>query len=198
MNNVEQHDAVCKELNQLYKLKNQDYGDSFHETFIEEGMAMARIRLTDKLNRFKKLTKHESAQNVTDESVRDTLIDLANYAIMTVMELDREVPFMSKTDTYDSWVDKVIPDRAGHDSVTVRDGMEDAVSKTGWVNPFRSEWERMLNDRPISRCVQEVKDRMNANLYKDWPMSKTDMPMSKTDYTGAECDWVRDDANDMD
>lgn len=27
---------------------------------------------------------------VNDESVRDTLIDLANYAIMTVMEIDRD------------------------------------------------------------------------------------------------------------
>lgn len=64
-----------------------DYGDSFHQTFTEEGMAMPRIRLGDKLARFKSLTKSE-VQEVKDESIRDTLIDLANYAIMTVLELD--------------------------------------------------------------------------------------------------------------
>ena len=81
---------VVTELNDLYARKNKDYGDSFHISFAEEGMAMARIRLSDKLNRFKALTK-SNVREVNDESIRDTLIDLANYAIMTVMEIDREV-----------------------------------------------------------------------------------------------------------
>jgi hypothetical protein len=86
---VEQHMKIVVELNQLYEKKNKDYGDSFHTSFIEEGMAMARIRLGDKLSRFKTLTKNNQ-QEVKDESIRDTLIDLANYAIMTVMEIDRK------------------------------------------------------------------------------------------------------------
>ena len=49
---------------------------------------MARIRLTDKLNRFKSLTKGNGTQKVSDESIRDTLMDLANYALMTVLELE--------------------------------------------------------------------------------------------------------------
>lgn len=87
--NVIQHRLICNELNSLYERKNRDYGDSFHKTYLEEGMAMARIRLTDKLERFKKLTR-EVGQEVKDESVRDTLIDMANYAIMTAMEMDRD------------------------------------------------------------------------------------------------------------
>ena len=86
---VEQHMGIAVELNQLYEKKNKDYGDSFHTSFVEEGMAMARIRLGDKLSRFKTLTKNNQ-QEVKDESIRDTLIDLANYAIMTVMEIDRK------------------------------------------------------------------------------------------------------------
>lgn len=50
-------------------------------------MAMARIRLSDKLNRFKALSRNGN-QQVSDESLRDTLLDLANYAIMTVMEME--------------------------------------------------------------------------------------------------------------
>ena len=84
---TERHADICKEINALYAMKNHDYGDSFHQTFTEEGMAMPRIRLGDKLARFKSLTK-SGVQEVKDESIRDTLIDLANYAIMTVMELD--------------------------------------------------------------------------------------------------------------
>ena len=87
--NVLRHREICNELNSLYERKNRDYGDSFHKTYLEEGMAMARIRLTDKLERFKKLTR-EGGQEVKDESIRDTLIDMANYAIMTAMEMDRE------------------------------------------------------------------------------------------------------------
>lgn len=88
MNNVERHKQICKELNHLYERKNSDYGDSFHISFVEEGMAMARIRLGDKLNRFKTLSRKDTRM-VEDESIRDTLIDLANYAVMTVAEMDR-------------------------------------------------------------------------------------------------------------
>lgn len=87
INKVQKHKELCKELNTLYERKNHDYGDSFHQTFIEEGMAMARIRLGDKFSRFKTLSRGEN-QKVNDESIRDTLIDLANYAIMTVLEME--------------------------------------------------------------------------------------------------------------
>lgn len=84
---VLRHEEICKEINELYAKKNHDYGDSFHQTFVEEGMAMARIRLGDKFNRFKTLSRN-GEQKVNDESIRDTLIDLANYAIMTVLEME--------------------------------------------------------------------------------------------------------------
>lgn len=50
---TERHSDICKEINALYARKNHDYGDSFHQTFTEEGMAMPRIRLGDKLARKK-------------------------------------------------------------------------------------------------------------------------------------------------
>lgn len=87
MNKVERHREICLGLNDLYAWKNADYGDSFHLSFVEEGMAMARIRLGDKLNRFKALSK-SGEQRVQDESMKDTLLDLANYAIMTVLEIE--------------------------------------------------------------------------------------------------------------
>ena len=74
---VLRHKEICDGLNELYARKNHDYGDSFHTTFVEEGLAMARIRLGDKFSRFKTLSR-----------IRDTLLDLANYAIMTVLEMD--------------------------------------------------------------------------------------------------------------
>jgi len=87
--NVCRFKKLCTEITDLYEKKNHDYGDSFHKTYVEEGMAMPRIRLHDKLSRFDTLSRG-SGQQVSGEALRDTLIDLANYALMTVMELDRE------------------------------------------------------------------------------------------------------------
>lgn len=88
-NNVQHHRDLCDQLNSIYEAKNHDYGDSFHQTFLEEGFAMSRIRLSDKLNRFKALSKANAIREVLNESIEDTLMDLANYAIMTVLEMQR-------------------------------------------------------------------------------------------------------------
>lgn len=88
MNKVQNHKNICEELNKIYEAKNKDYGDSFGKSFSEYGPIMAAIRLEDKLNRFKNLIKSEA--KVKDERVEDTLLDLANYAIMTVMELKQK------------------------------------------------------------------------------------------------------------
>ena len=42
---VEHHADLCKEINDLYARKNHDYGDSFHQTFTEEGLAIAGLPL---------------------------------------------------------------------------------------------------------------------------------------------------------
>ena len=87
--NVCRFKKLCTEITDLYEKKNHDYGDSCHKTYVEEGMAMPRIRLHDKLSRFDTLSRG-SGQQVSGEAIRDTLIDLANYALMTVMEFDRD------------------------------------------------------------------------------------------------------------
>lgn len=83
---ADKHLAIVKELNDVYRRKNADYGDSFGHQFAEYGEISAAIRLEDKLKRFKQLIKNPA--QVKDESKIDTLIDLANYAIMTVIEME--------------------------------------------------------------------------------------------------------------
>lgn len=91
MDNLEKkglmHAAICEELNSIYLRKNSDYNDSFGKSMTEYGMFMPCIRIEDKLNRLKALTVHNKTQQVNDESVEDTLMDLANYAIMTLVEI---------------------------------------------------------------------------------------------------------------
>ena len=86
---AEMHAQICSELHELYEAKNADYGDAFSRTFNEYGMVAPLLRLEDKLSRLKSLHR-KGVQQIKQESMRDTLIDLANYAIMTVMELDAQ------------------------------------------------------------------------------------------------------------
>jgi hypothetical protein len=85
--NANLHKQILDEMHDTYKRKNADYGNSFEEQYKEYGLLSCNIRLDDKMRRLKQLSKNEA--QVKDESVRDTLMDLANYAIMTVMELDK-------------------------------------------------------------------------------------------------------------
>ncbi len=88
MTDIERHGSLCDFLHNLFVRKNHDYGNSFSETYKTLGIISAATRITDKYNRFINLIKNNS-QLVGDESIRDTLIDMANYCLMTVMELDR-------------------------------------------------------------------------------------------------------------
>lgn len=74
---------ITNKMNQLYDAKNADYGDSFNKTIDEFGLTAAVVRMNDKFNRVKTLTKTQA--NVNDEAITDTLLDLANYSIMTLL-----------------------------------------------------------------------------------------------------------------
>lgn len=80
------HKEICENMNRIYEKKNHDYGNSFKKVRDEVPNAIL-VRLLDKTNRLVQLmTKGE--QQVKDESVKDTLMDLANYAIMELIEME--------------------------------------------------------------------------------------------------------------
>ena len=87
INKADKLKELTDEIIDIYKAKNKDYGDSFSDSFKEFGITSAVVRMNDKMNRIKSLAKSDDRQ-VKDESLRDTLVDLANYALMTVLELD--------------------------------------------------------------------------------------------------------------
>lgn len=88
MNKVELHRSICDSLNDTYKAKNNDYGDSFAKVRNEYPEAII-VRLMDKLERLKMLLGGR-VQQVKDESIDDTLLDLANYCIMELVERKNE------------------------------------------------------------------------------------------------------------
>lgn len=86
---VNLHAEICNKLNELYAKKNADYGNSFGETFNELGIISAITRMADKYHRICKLAVNGINSNeVKDEKIEDTLMDLANYSIMTLVELE--------------------------------------------------------------------------------------------------------------
>ena len=79
--------AITNKMCNTFKVKNHDYGNSFSELFAECGMTYAYGHMAEKLKRVKSLMSDEA--KVNGESIRDSLLDLANYAILTIMELDK-------------------------------------------------------------------------------------------------------------
>lgn len=79
---------ITEDMFKTYLKKNKDYGDSFDKSLDKWGLSVAAIRLGDKLNRFEYYVKNGSFA-VDDEDVYDTLKDLASYAVMTIMHLNK-------------------------------------------------------------------------------------------------------------
>lgn len=87
INRNDLHSQICKDLHNLYVTKNSDYGNSVSDTFDKFGIDAFLVRMYDKLNRLYSLTRTDIKQMVSDEKIEDTLLDLANYAILTIIEL---------------------------------------------------------------------------------------------------------------
>ena len=85
MTRVEQMKTVQAEALALFEKKNKDYGDAF-ANFATIGVL---VRLSDKISRAVSISK-SSVTLVNDESLRDTLIDLHNYAAMAIMLMDEK------------------------------------------------------------------------------------------------------------
>ena len=83
INRIEQMQKVQTEGLELFKKKNQDYGDAF----ANYGIVGVLVRMGDKIARAQSITK-KGVSLVNTESLRDTLIDLHNYSAMAIMLLD--------------------------------------------------------------------------------------------------------------
>ena len=80
---------VLSEMFDTYKKKNADYGNSFSETIQEFGYIPAVARINDKLKRVKNMVFGQE-MNIKDESLRDNLMDIAVYSVLTIIELDNQ------------------------------------------------------------------------------------------------------------
>ena len=85
---VETFGSIVKEMTELYAKKNHDYGNSFDEGCDKIGTGYPLGRLLDKMNRLIACMGKEDEMQV-NESIEDTLTDLACYSVMTLSYLKR-------------------------------------------------------------------------------------------------------------
>jgi len=84
-----EHEKITAEMSRIYRSKNADYGDSFAKSVQKRGLVSAVTRIEDKFQRFDNIVTTGKSE-VKSESLEDTLLDMANYAIMTVIEIRRK------------------------------------------------------------------------------------------------------------
>lgn len=78
---MEEYEKIVNETMELCKRKNADYGSSVQDTFEKFGDISYLVRITDKYNRICSLLQNGKAE-VEDESITDTIVDLANYCFL--------------------------------------------------------------------------------------------------------------------
>lgn len=85
LTNKERHRALIEQIHDTYLDKNRKYGDAFNDTIRKYGFISALTRMHDKFSRIESfiLNGYEDSE----ESLVDSLLDLSNYCLMTVMEL---------------------------------------------------------------------------------------------------------------
>lgn len=71
---------------ETYIRKNHDYGNSFDKSLDKFGLVASAVRIGDKMNRIESLVQEKAM--VQDESIKDTLLDMASYCVMTIMWLN--------------------------------------------------------------------------------------------------------------
>jgi len=87
--NITKHKQLTEQLHELYKQKNDKYGNSFGISVEKYGLISALTRMSDKWNRLENLILNKD-NGTNDESLKDTLLDLSNYCLMTIIELENQ------------------------------------------------------------------------------------------------------------
>ena len=119
---------------ELFIKKNADYGNSYKQY----GLIGVLVRLQDKINRALNITKN--GIQVKDESLRDTLIDLHNYAAMALMETESEP------------------------SVSLNVASASQIQSLPSIQLEQSRVRRSISDPPFNSLAYEECNHRNINL----------------------------------
>lgn len=128
-----------KHLVSVYEAKNSDYGNSFEECCNKFGLVSAVVRMNDKINRINSL--YDKKDMKVNESLVDTLLDLANYAVMTAV-------WMNNNDV-------------SHDGVS--NNQHDASSKS---SPCDAKYIFSNSVFVLNRSISKMRFFLSADLFE--------------------------------
>lgn len=156
MNNLIRHRRILDKLHKTYAKKNSDYGDSFTDTMNKFGIEVGIARICDKYKRLENMAlgKH---MNV-NESMKDCLLDMANYAIMLSMYLDEKYPNGDYSEDYNLELEDY--DGDFDDDYY---GMNQDIAD-GYVNS--------KNTNEFDKYMYELCDKLNADLIEQGELIK--------------------------
>ncbi len=155
MDKQQEFKNITTKMSELYKAKNHDYGDAFGQTFAELGIISAITRISDKTNRLKSLATKD--QLVDDEKIEDTLMDLANYAVMTLVELKGTTGWEAFSETVESAAQKV------DEAHSIKQPIETEIAYSNGGPVFKTE--RPM--KPIAGVYKGKVYKGRLNLLKD-------------------------------
>ena len=91
MNSESVFHKTAEEIANILERKNSDYNSSYDKTRKEFGFNAFLIRISDKINRLKSLTNNKNTVvSVVDESLEDTIRDIAGYCILELILREKE------------------------------------------------------------------------------------------------------------
>lgn len=136
-NKTQIFNIITTKMDDLYAAKNADYGDSFGQTFEKLGLISAVTRISDKYNRLVSLvTKPSDKIKIKDEKIEDTLMDMACYCVMTLVELQ-----LSNQQNHD---DNVIADEVEVPDITV----PNITPSTDIYDDLSTDYLKVIGDKP--------------------------------------------------
>ena len=172
MTRVEIHKQFCDGLSDLYAAKNADYGDSYAKLRAKYPESIC-IRLEDKLSRLEQLMKPGYEAQIKDESICDTLRDLANYSLMelTEREYEKQNCNIAQDDNHETDWDEFVPVWSlDQDGVTERynisGGLNDIELTYDKDADMYELWVETIYDFEDNKSIIRWLDNMEVALWK--------------------------------
>ena len=167
--NVVSFRAIQDKLVNIYAKKNHDYGDSFNEGCNELGVGYAFSRIFDKTKRFQTLAKGIMNNNlsieVQDETIEDTIMDLANYCIMYLAWRDKHV-HVEETEAKQS--DIQLPSTGELESNADTNNTKESVKEYHKIGAeLHKAISKLMLEQTDCDCTNEVINIYGIDLYKD-------------------------------
>ena len=167
--NVVSFRAIQDKLVNIYAKKNHDYGDSFNEGCNELGVGYAFSRIFDKTKRFQTLAKGIMNNNlsieVQDETIEDTIMDLANYCMMYLAWKDKHI-CVGEAEAKQS--DMQLSSTGELKSNTDTNNTQESVKEYHKIGAeLHKAISKLMLEQTDCDCTNEVINIYGIDLYKD-------------------------------